>query len=93
MGRGTRIPLRYEGALVNFGYSVHAPATTRRAALRKAIARYGARSVWGMLHAGYIRSTKKGAGGRRYPRPGYGDVAYVFLRDRNWVSRNFGLSR
>ncbi len=79
-GEGPGIgPLR-KGELGAFGYHdvKHLPTKTRRAALRKAVDKYGALSIFRKLNAVaiYDRNTAKQA-------------SRIFLSDRNWVRRTY----
>lgn len=80
-GRGPRlIKIRRKGALIGLGYDVHDPTSVRRAALRRAIRRHGATTVFRMLMAQTIfRKRTDGIGA-------------AFASDAAWVSANYGRS-
>jgi hypothetical protein len=78
-GRGRRvITIRRPGLLKAVGYNVKAPVESRRAALRRAVAKYGERSVLGMLHAQAVFRKRTDSLGER------------FAADRTWVAKTFG---
>ena len=78
-GRGPKlIEISKSGALVSLGYSARAPLKKRRAALKKAVRKYGPTTVYKMLNAQYVLR-------KRVQR----DLGETFRRDRNWVKREF----
>jgi hypothetical protein len=78
-GRGRKvIKIRHPGRLRELGYSVDKPAHVRRRALRKAVRKYGERSVIGMLHAQAV-FRKRTDSARK-----------VFEADRTWVAKFYG---
>jgi isopropylmalate/homocitrate/citramalate synthase len=82
VGRGRRvIRIRHPGRLAAVGYNVKAPVESRRAALRRAVERYGERSTMGMLHAQAIFRKRTDSLGER------------FAADRTWVAKTFGTYR
>ena len=83
-GKGPGIGELKEGELSQFGYDhvVKMSTTDRRAALRKAVAKYGSLTVWRQLNARsiYTRNTSPAS-------------SLLFLRDRNWVKRTYGIRK
>ncbi len=77
LGPKTLPEVEHPGELVELGYHTSKPEKKRRDALKKAVHRYGKKSVEGMLalQEGY-RSNEKG--------PAY----ETFKMDRDWVSRH-----
>lgn len=81
-GRGSKvIKITKPGALKELGYSAFASAEQRRKALEKAVAKYGERSVIGMLQAQAV--FRKRTDG----------LAKVFASDRTWVAKSYGTYR
>lgn len=83
-GIGPGIGELQEGELSRFGYEhvVKQSTQDRHTALRKAVKEYGALVVWRKLNAVQVLS--------RHTSP---ITAAIFLRDRNWVKRTFGISK
>jgi len=73
-GRGKAIIPVSDGKLTKLGYSTSLPAKKRRSALKKAIKKYGATSVFRMLNAQVILRKRIQRGAKKR-----------FLADRNWV--------
>lgn len=73
-----RIPVRKSGELTAYGYDVHTSAALRRAALTKAVKKYGALSVFRKINVLYIFNY------RRHP-----DLAKKFKSDRDWIGKNY----
>jgi hypothetical protein len=81
--RGTRKCIKGIGALrkgdlTQFGYHTDLAADKRHAALKKAVEKYGALSVFRKLNAVYVYNKAKS------PKS-----SAVFLTDRNWTKRTF----
>ena len=88
-GKGPKkIPIKERGALTRFGYGIHKSTRARRAALRKAIKKYGALRVWRRLHAQVQLREQAGVPGPK-PRPGVEEAWRIFREDRDWVAENF----
>jgi hypothetical protein len=86
-GRGPRrIPIKAEGALRRFGYSINKSRRARRRALRKAIEAYGALKVWRRLHAQVQLREEAGIPGPK-PRRGVKEAWRIFREDRDWVAQ------
>ena len=83
-GEGPGIGDLQEGELSRFGYEhvVKLSTQDRHTALQKAVKEYGALVVWRKLNAVQVLS--------RHTSP---STAVIFLRDRNWVKRTFGISK
>lgn len=82
-GKGKKVVPIKPGKLTKYGYSISKPAKVRRAALRKAAKRYGARKVWYMLHGMVVMRSGKGK-----PRTGRrATERKKFEADRNWVKK------
>jgi hypothetical protein len=83
-GKGPGIGPLEEGELSKFGYDQVVKMTTadRRTALRKAVEAYGSLTVWKQLNARsiYTRNTSPAS-------------SLLFLRDRNWVKRTYGIRK
>jgi hypothetical protein len=77
-GRGKKlIKIKRKGALTSLGYSVHGTDASRHNALRKAVYKYGKKSVMGMLISQMVfRKTTD-------------HLADKFEADKNWVKNNF----
>jgi hypothetical protein len=76
-------PLK-KGDLTQFGYvKVQTlPTETRHAALRAAVDAYGSLTVWRKLNAIAI-----------YSRFRASEASRIFLKDRNWIRRTFGIKK
>jgi len=83
-GDGPGIGELKEGELSQFGYDhvVKMSTTDRRIALRKAVETYGSLTVWKKLNARSI-----------YTRNTSPKSSLLFLRDRNWVKRTYGIRK
>jgi hypothetical protein len=81
-GDGPGIGLLEEGELSKFGYEhvVHLSTNDRHTALTKAVKEYGSLTVFRKLNAVYVLT--------KYTSPA---TSILFLRDRNWVKRTFGI--
>lgn len=74
-------PLR-KGELVKYGYSYRLADSARRAALKRAIDRYGALSVYRKLDAVAKLSLRTAP-----------DASRIFSLDRNWIRSNYDLKK
>lgn len=70
-------PLR-KGELIKYGYSYRLPDSQRRSALKKAVDRYGALSVYRKLDAVAKLSMRSA-----------GDASKIFKMDRDWIRSNY----
>jgi hypothetical protein len=69
-----------KGELIKYGYQYRLSDSLRQAALKKAIKRYGALSVYRKLDAVAKLSLRTAP-----------DASKIFVRDRNWVKENFSM--
>jgi hypothetical protein len=69
-----------KGELIKYGYQYRLSDSLRQAALKKAIKRFGALSVYRKLDAVAKLSLRTAP-----------DASKIFTRDRNWVQENFEL--
>jgi hypothetical protein len=69
-----------KGELIKYGYQYRLSDSLRQAALKKAIKRYGALSVYRKLDAVAKLSLRTAP-----------DASGIFVKDRNWVRENFEL--
>jgi hypothetical protein len=69
-----------KGELIKYGYQYRLSDSLRQAALKKAIKRFGALSVYRKLDAVAKLSLRTAP-----------DASKIFSRDRNWVQENFEL--
>ena len=78
-GRKTLPKIEHPGRLEKLGYAVHEDEELRHEALRKAVRKYGKKSVEGSLQiqANY-----------RENEPEYAEQRRKFSEDRHWVSKN-----
>lgn len=70
-------PLR-KGELIKYGYSYRLPDSQRRSALKRAVDRYGALTVYRKLDAVAKLSMRSAA-----------DASKIFKMDRDWVRNNY----
>jgi hypothetical protein len=73
-----RIPVRKSGELKKYGYDIYISAAERRAALAKAVKKYGALSVFRKLNVLVIFNKNK-----------HPDLSKKFKSDRDWVGKNY----
>ena len=71
-----------KGELIKYGYQYRLSNSIREKALKKAIERYGALSVYRKLNAVAKYSVRTAP-----------DASEVFARDRNWVRNNYELKK
>jgi hypothetical protein len=69
-----------KGEMIKYGYQYRLSDSLRQAAIRKAIKRYGALTVYRKLDAVGKLSVRTAP-----------DASKIFVRDRNWVKDNFDL--
>lgn len=69
-----------KGELIKYGYQYRLSDSLRQAALKRAIKRYGALSVYRKLDAVAKLSLRTAP-----------DASGIFVKDRNWVSENYEL--
>ena len=69
-----------KGELIKYGYQYRLSDSLRQAALKKAIKRYGALSVYRKLDAVAKLSVRTAP-----------DASNIFVKDKNWVRENFEL--
>jgi hypothetical protein len=81
-GRSLIGPLR-KGELTKYGYNVHKSEDDRHKALKKAIAVYGALSVFRKLNA-VVQLTK-------HAKKSASDAHKIFAKDLSWVQKNYTL--
>lgn len=82
-GKGSkegRIGSLRKGELIKYGYQYRLSDSLRQTALKKAIKRYGALSVYRKLDAVAKLSVRTAS-----------DASKIFVRDRNWIRENFEL--
>jgi len=79
-GVGEGIGKLRKGEMIKYGYQYRLSDSLRQAAIRKAIKRYGALSVYRKLDAVGKLSVRTAP-----------DASKIFVRDRNWVKDNFDL--
>lgn len=72
-------PLK-KGELLRFGYEAKLSSTERRAALKRAVHKYGSLSVWKKINVLYVYS--------KYSNPA---LHKKYDADRNWIRRTYGL--
>ena len=79
-GLGEGIGKLRKGELIKYGYQYRLSDSLRQMALKRAIKRYGALSVYRKLDAVAKLSVRTAS-----------DASKIFTRDRNWVKDNFDL--
>jgi hypothetical protein len=79
-GVGEGIGKLRKGEMIKYGYQYRLSDSLRQTALKKAIKRYGALSVYRKLDAVGKLSVRTAP-----------DASKIFVRDRNWVKDNFDL--
>ena len=79
-GVGEGIGKLRKGEMIKYGYQYRLSDSLRQTAIKKAIKRYGALSVYRKLDAVGKLSVRTAP-----------DASKIFVRDRNWVKDNFDL--
>jgi len=79
-GVGEGIGKLRKGDMIKYGYQYRLSDSLRQTALKKAIKRYGALSVYRKLDAVAKLSVKTAP-----------DASKIFVRDRNWIKENYEL--
>ena len=72
----------HKGDLTQFGYKANISSVKRHVALKLAIQKYGALSVWRKVNAIYVLSKN------RYP-----ELSAKYNIDRNWIMNNFKVAK
>lgn len=76
--RSVRIKVKNPGSLTELGYHLLEPAAVRRAALARAVARYGYRATMGKVNLLYVYNKNKNK-----------KHAAIATADKNWLKKNY----